>query len=132
MSGKNDKHVLVLAEYGVRNGAENSWLSIAELMINLGWRFTIATQAPSEFATAASKIGNVCTFDFKDGDGNRKSQTDLRNEIYLCYIMLSVDFTTREKSRGNHSSLLIFQWIFQCISISLNALHARMCPKFAL
>ena len=46
------RRVLVFAEYGVRNGAENSWLAIARVLKRRDWEFVVATPDETEFADA--------------------------------------------------------------------------------
>ena len=79
-----NKCVLVFAEYGVRNGAENSWLAVARILKDRGWHFIVATPDstnPTEFATAASQDFELTPFNLHDESGVRKSQQEIRADI---------------------------------------------------
>lgn len=75
------KRVLILGEYGVLNGGENSFLSIAPLLNQLGWELTAAAPTPSEFSQALISMG-VPTIDWSLHTAKkRKSQTQIRAEL---------------------------------------------------
>jgi len=79
---RSGKHVLLLAEYGVLNGGERSFLAVAEKLISRGWEFTAAVPVESEFEAALSEIGiqNV-GFVSHDDQGVRFQQDALRVQI---------------------------------------------------
>lgn len=77
-----ERSVLVLAEYGWRNGGENSFLAVAPALREFGWEFTVACPADSELANF------VCESGFQHVNWNvfaenrvRKSQEEIRSEI---------------------------------------------------
>ena len=77
------KRVLVFAEYGVRNGAENSWLTVARILKTRGWNFIVATPntTPTEFSSAAGQDFEIASFNLHDNSGTRKSQQEIRADI---------------------------------------------------
>lgn len=83
------KRVLVFAEYGVRNGAENSWLSLARVLKTSDWEFIVATPDGTEFATAVSKDFQLAPLRFHDSDDQRKNQEDIRLE--MAQLIASVE-----------------------------------------
>lgn len=74
--------ILVFGEYGIRNGGENSFLSVVPWLKQMGWEFQAAVPENSSFAHALNSIGvgttNLC---FHDDSGTRKSQDEIRSEI---------------------------------------------------
>ena len=77
--------VLVVAEYGWRNGGENSWLCVAEKLHNTSVSFIVACPAATEFANYLGGLG-IPTIDlqFYRSDGEqlvRKSQDEIREHI---------------------------------------------------
>ena len=74
--------VLVIGEYGVLNGGERSFLTVAKQLIARGWSYVAAVPSGSSFETALQKIGirNVGLTTHAN-DGTRFSQTELRNQI---------------------------------------------------
>ena len=74
--------VLIIGEYGVLNGGERSFLTVATHLIDRGWSFVAAVPRGSHFETALQKIGirNVGLTTHAD-DGTRFSQTELRDQI---------------------------------------------------
>ncbi len=74
--------VLVVGEYGTRNGGENSFLAVAPALMKLGWEFHAAVPAHSEFANALHAADIVVhDFSLKTLDGQRKSQVEIRSDI---------------------------------------------------
>ena len=74
--------VLVVGEYGVLNGGERSFLTVAERSIACGWSYVAAVPRGSSFEKALQRIGirNVgLTTHLPDGD--RLSQIELRDQI---------------------------------------------------
>ena len=74
--------VLVVGEYGVLNGGERSFLTVAERLIACGWSYVAAVPRGSSFEKALQRIGirNVgLTTHLPDGD--RLSQIELRDQI---------------------------------------------------
>ena len=74
--------VLVVGEYGVLNGGERSFLTVAERLISCGWSYVAAVPRESPFEKALQRIGirNVgLTTHLPDGD--RLSQIELREQI---------------------------------------------------
>ena len=75
------KRVLVIGEYGTRNGGENSFLSVAPTLQEFGWVFCAAVPLPSEFANALGAIGiSIHGLSLLSG-GERKSQPQIRTEL---------------------------------------------------
>ena len=74
--------VLVVGEYGVLNGGERSFLTVAERLIECGWSYVAAVPSGSPFEMALQKIGvrNVGLTTHLP-DGTRLSQTGLREQI---------------------------------------------------
>ena len=74
--------ILVIGEYGVLNGGERSFLTVAERLIARGWNYVAAVPGGSPFEAALQKIGirNVGLTTHAE-DGNRFSQTELRDQI---------------------------------------------------
>jgi glycosyltransferase involved in cell wall biosynthesis len=75
-------HVLVFAEYGWRNGGENSWLAVANILRDRNIRFTVACPQGTEFSDHLNSI-NIATIDWHlhDESGVRKSQQQIRDDI---------------------------------------------------
>ena len=76
------KPILIIGEYGVLNGGERSFLTVAEHLIARGWSYVAAVPSDSDFESALQKIG-VCNVGFTTHmeDGTRLSQTELRDQI---------------------------------------------------
>ena len=76
------KPILIIGEYGVLNGGERSFLTVAEHLIARGWSYVAAVPSDSDFESALQKIGvrNV-GFTTHMEDGTRLSQTELRDQI---------------------------------------------------
>ena len=74
--------VLVIGEYGVLNGGERSFLTVAEQLIARGWRYVAAVPSDSPFESALQKIGirNV-GLQTHSADGIRLTQSELREQI---------------------------------------------------
>ena len=74
--------VLVVGEYGVLNGGERSFLTVAERLIACGWSFVAAVPSDSAFENALQRIGvrNVGLTTHRL-DGIRLSQIELRGQI---------------------------------------------------
>ena len=74
--------VLVVGEYGILNGGERSFLTVAKQLIDRGWTYVAAVPGDSPFETALQEIGvrNVGLTTHTEG-GTRLSQTELRNQI---------------------------------------------------
>ncbi len=77
----NFKRVLVLAEYGFRNGSENSWLAIADRLQEFGWQAIVATPRDTEFFDHASHCFETIDLNLFDEHHRRKSQTSIRAEL---------------------------------------------------
>ena len=75
------RRVLVFAEYGVRNGAENSWLAIARVLKRRDWEFVVATPDETEFADVVSAEFETVSLSLHEPSGTRKSQQEIRLEI---------------------------------------------------
>ena len=76
------KRVLVLGEFGVRNGGENSLLSVLPSLVKSGWEFHSGVIPDSEFANGLSEIGVINHhFSTKDETGTRKQQSEIRENI---------------------------------------------------
>lgn len=81
--------VLVVGEYGTRNGGENSFLAVAPAMIKRGWQFQAAVPADTDFAHALETMGiGIHDLSLKNPAGQRKSQTELRSDIaeLICRV----------------------------------------------
>lgn len=76
------RRVLVLAEYGWRNGGENSWIAVAKLLVDRGWEFVVACPQQTELSNflAAENIPTL-EWEFNDERGVRKSQSLIRCEL---------------------------------------------------
>jgi len=76
------KPVLVVGEYGVLNGGERSFLTVAKHLIARGWSYVAAVPSDSPFEKALGEIGirNVGLVTH-DADGKRFSQIELRDQI---------------------------------------------------
>jgi len=74
--------VLVVGEYGVLNGGERSFLTVAERLIAGGWNYVAAVPRNSPFEKALQTIGvrNV-GLNTHLPDGGRLSQVELRDQI---------------------------------------------------
>ena len=74
--------VLVVGEYGVLNGGERSFLTVAERLIARRWSYVAAVPRDSPFEKALQKIGirNVGLTTHQP-DGARLSQVELRDQI---------------------------------------------------
>ena len=74
--------ILVLGEYGILNGGERSFLTVAKHLIARGWSYVAAVPSDSTFETALQEIGvrNV-GLTTHAADGTRFSQTELRDQI---------------------------------------------------
>jgi len=75
------RRVLVIGEYGILNGGENSFLTVASALGQSGWDFCAAVPQPSEFAQALSSIGIPTHALSMQAGGERKSQAQIRVEI---------------------------------------------------
>ena len=77
-----NRRVLIIGEYGICNGGENSLLSIIPLLNTKGWEFEAAVPVPSPFAM---RLRNVCTnvhsFSTLSVDGSRLSQQEIRDAL---------------------------------------------------
>ena len=74
--------VLVLAEYGWRNGGENSLLAVLPHLKASGWQFVIACPGESELSRFAMQHGySTVAWNVFDQSGIRKSQSEIRSEI---------------------------------------------------
>ncbi len=78
----SNRTILVLVEYGWRNGGENSWLAVAPWLRDAGWRFVVACPSVGEFSDSVSRGGWekrswCCT----DENGIRRNQEQTRSEI---------------------------------------------------
>ncbi len=83
------KKVLVLAEYGWRNGGENSWIAVAKLLIERGWVFFVACPPLSELSNMLEAEGFATVgWNVSDENGDRKSQAQIRLELanLICEI----------------------------------------------
>ncbi len=78
----NSLSVLVFAEYGWRNGGENSWLAVAEVLRKRGFEFKIACPAKTELSNHLNDIG-MKTIDWQlaRASGTRKTQDEIRADI---------------------------------------------------
>lgn len=74
--------VLVVGEYGVLNGGERSFLTVAERLTAFGWSYVAAVPRDSAFERALQRIGirNVGLTTHLP-DGVRLSQLELRDQI---------------------------------------------------
>ena len=74
--------VLVLGEYGVLNGGERSFLTVAKHLIARGWNYVAAVPRDSPFESALQTIGirNV-GLSTHAANETRFSQTELRDQI---------------------------------------------------
>lgn len=76
------RRVLVIGEYGIRNGGENSLLAVIESLITKGWKFQAAVPKPSPFCDALRNAGvATCGFSLHAANGTRKSQEQIRVEL---------------------------------------------------
>ncbi len=74
--------VLVLVEYGWRNGGENSWLAVAKLLGQHGWQFVVACPPRTEFAEHLTLSGlPTVPWEVHDNQGLRKTRDVIRGEI---------------------------------------------------
>ena len=75
------QRVLFLAEYGWRNGGENSFLAIAPLLIQKQFHFIAAVPTSTEFSAALTHLGcDIVDLQFHR-QGERKSQPQIREEL---------------------------------------------------
>ena len=74
--------ILVFAEYGLRNGGENSLLAVVQAMRNEPFRFVVACPDQTELAEYldAMRIEHV-TWNLIGADGVRRSQAEIREGI---------------------------------------------------
>lgn len=74
--------ILIVGEYGVLNGGERSFLTVAQHLIARGWSYVAAVPSDSPFETALQNIGvrNV-GLTTHSTDGTRFSQPELRDQI---------------------------------------------------
>lgn len=74
--------VLVLGEYGIKNGGENSFLAVVSLLQKKGWTYTAAvpTNTPFEYDLAKHGIPNL-GLSFHDQNGVRLSQSEIREQL---------------------------------------------------
>ena len=74
--------ILVVGEYGVLNGGERSFLTVAKQLIARGWNYVAAVPSGSSFEMALQEIGvrNVGLTTHAE-DGTRYSQNELRDQI---------------------------------------------------
>ncbi|MCH2180390.1 MAG: glycosyltransferase family 4 protein [Mariniblastus sp.] len=75
------RRVLLLGEYGWRNGGENSFLAIAPSLIQQGFEFVAAVPAGTEFSTALAELGcDLVDLQLFHRD-QRKSQEQIRIDL---------------------------------------------------
>lgn len=74
--------VLVFAEFGWRNGGENSWLAVAKQLGQTDCQFIVACPGDTEFSRHVGELGFECLdWQLHDQQGQRKSQAEIRSEI---------------------------------------------------
>ena len=84
--------VLVLGEYGVRNGGENSFLATIPFLDAAGWDVMAAVPADSEFSIALEDAGaTVYPLWLKGLAGNRLSQEQIRDALKTIIQEVSPD-----------------------------------------
>lgn len=76
------KRILIVGEFGTRNGGENSILAVIPSLIRRGWEFHAAVPIHSDFADALQQSG-ICVNDLSmnEPSGARKSQTVIRADV---------------------------------------------------
>ena len=73
--------ILVFAEYGWRNGGENSWLCVAN-QLKSSYQFVVACPLQTELSATLGEIGIGCVeWNVQNDDGTRKTQAEIREEI---------------------------------------------------
>jgi glycosyltransferase involved in cell wall biosynthesis len=78
----NPRSALIVAEYGILNGGERSFLSVAAKLIRFGWTLTALLPPESEFDSALQSLGiETLPLTKLDADGNRLSQDAMRDQI---------------------------------------------------
>lgn len=85
------RRVLVFAEYGIRNGAENSWLAMARVLRNREWDFVVATPDATEFADTVSADFKTVPLSLHEPTGTRKSQQEIRQEFAQTIASIEPD-----------------------------------------
>ena len=77
------QQILVFAEYGWRNGGENSLLAVVPFLQRKGWEFVFACPSKTELANCLKSEFGIQHVDWKvDGkNGSRKTQEEIRSEI---------------------------------------------------
>lgn len=84
--------VLVFVEYGWRNGGENSWLAIAELLSKSDCQFVVACPGETEFSRHVEKMGlERLDWSVSDPKGQRKSQAAIRSDIENVILLTNPD-----------------------------------------
>ena len=84
--------VLVIGEFGSLNGGENSFLAVAPELLESGWKLIAAVPDQSDFSKSLEECGIETTpFSTFDEPGNRKSQTQVRQDLGVIFDRVKPD-----------------------------------------